>query len=233
MRAGASRVVGILGEVMITVGVLLGLFVVWQLWWTDVIADQEHSDIIAASEDMWGRPPQKIAPPESGPPPVAKPGAENQVWGTLHIPKFDKVSSPIAEGTSMTEVLNVKGNGHYRETAVPGENGNFSIAGHRSTYGRPLHDIARLKEGDPVIVETAEAFYVYRVTSDQITMPSAIEVIAPVPNKPGEEPTEQFMTMTACHPMYSARERYIVHAKFDHWVDRKKGIPQELEGKVF
>ena len=72
------------------------------------------------------------------------------------------------------------------------------------------------------------AYYVYYVTGSEIVQPNDVQVIAPVPNKPGEEPTERMLTMTACHPMYSAAERYITYAKYDHWVDRSKGIPKEL-----
>lgn len=223
-----GALIGLLGELLITAGAFLLLFVVWQLWWTDVIADGDHTQIISQLESEWGPTPKKIAPAENGDAPKTEAGPENKVWGTLHVPKFDKSESPIAEGVSMEKVLNVKGNGHYPDTVMPGEVGNFSLAGHRSTYGRPLHDIARLQEGDPIVVETKEAFYVYTVTEHHIVMPNQTEVIAPVPNKPGEKPTEKMLTLTACHPQYSARERYIVHAKYSHWVDRTKGHPAEL-----
>ena len=228
-RSVASSIIGVLGELLITVGAFLLLFVVWQLWWTDVIADREHAVIIQELQSKWGGPaPKKIAPPEKGEPPKIENVKENEVWGELHVPKFDKATSPMAEGVSMEKVLNVIGNGHYPDTALPGEVGNFAFAGHRSTYGRPLHDIARLQPGDPVIVEGPKAYYVYYVTGSEIVQPNDVQVIAPVPNKPGEEPTERMLTMTACHPMYSAAERYITYAKYDHWVDRSKGIPKEL-----
>ncbi|MDT1790553.1 sortase, partial [Salmonella enterica subsp. enterica serovar Oslo] len=67
------------------------------------------------------------------------------------------------------------------------------------------------------MIETAEAFYVYEVTESLVVMPDAVEVIAPTPGQPGVEPTEAMLTLTACHPMYSARERYIVHAEFAYW----------------
>lgn len=231
-RGRASSIIatfiGLIGELLITAGAFLLLFVVWQLWWTDVIADGEQTQMIQQLESEWGPTPKKVAPAETGEPPKVTASEENKVWGTLHVPAFDKAQSPIAEGVSMEKVLNVKGNGHYPDTAMPGEVGNFSLAGHRSTYGRPLHDIARLQPGDPVIVESKEAFYVYEVTEHHIVMPGQTEVVAPVPNKPGEKPTEKMLTLTACHPQYSARERYIVHAKFSHWVDRSKGYPAEL-----
>src|SRR5699024_10297732 len=106
--------------------------------------------------------------------------------------------------------------------------GNFSVAGHRNTYGRAFEEIASLEEGDAIVVETVEAFYVYEVTESLIVMPQDVEVIAPAPGQPGVEATERMLTLTACHPMYSARERYIVHAEFAYWTDRADGIPDAL-----
>lgn len=229
-RKAISIAVQVTGEILLTLGVLLLLFVGWQIWWTDVVANKEHQEILTQLNDEWGVTTSQIAPAETGDPPIVEQPAEKTIWGQVHIPKFDKVTSPLAEGVSLEEVLNVIGNGHYPETVMPGEVGNFSFAGHRTTYGRPLHDIARLEPGDPVIIQTKEAYYVYTVTESQIVLPHQVEVIAEVPNHPEAVATERMLTMTACHPLYSARERYIVHAKFSHWVDPAKGIPEELNG---
>ena len=220
---------GVLGELLLTAGVLMLLFLIWQLWWTDVLADREHSDIIAGLEDEWGDlDDEEIAPRQDGDPPVPDTIGDTMVWGTMHVPEFDRDRFPLAEGVSLEEVLNVKGVGHYPETALPGQIGNFSVAGHRNTYGRAFEEIASLEEGDAIVVETAEAFYVYEVTESLIVMPQDVEVIAPAPGQPGVEATERMLTLTACHPMYSARERYIVHAEFAYWTDRADGIPDAL-----
>lgn len=228
-RGRGGTLFGVLGELLLTLGVLLLLFLVWQLWWTDVVADREQSGIIDGLEQEWGEvDPEQIAPRQEGPPPVPETPGDTMVWGKMHVPAFDRTEFPLAEGVSLEEVLNVKGAGHYPETALPGEVGNFSVAGHRNTYGRVFEDIARLEGGDAIVVETADAFYVYEVTESLIVMPQDVEVIAPTPGEPGVEPTEQMLTLTACHPMFSARERYIVHAEFAYWTDREDGIPEAL-----
>ena len=220
-RRRGGTLIGVLGELLLTL--------VWQLWWTDVVADREQSGIIDGLEQEWGEvDPEQIAPRQKGPPPVPETPGDTMVWGKMHVPAFDRTEFPLAEGVSLEEVLNVKGAGHYPETALPGEVGNFSVAGHRNTYGRVFEDIARLEGGDAIVVETADAFYVYEVTESLIVMPQDVEVIAPTPGEPGVEPTEQMLTLTACHPMFSARERYIVHAEFAYWTDREDGIPEAL-----
>lgn len=225
----ASVLVGILGELLLTAGVLVLLFLGWQLWWTDVVADREQADIVAGLDADWGTvDEQRIAQPQEGPPPVPGAPEEGKVWGSLRVPDFDRPRVPLAEGVSLEKVLNVKGVGHYPGTALPGQVGNFSVAGHRNTYGRPLEDIARLEKGDPIVVETADAFYVYEVTEHVVVKPSQSEVIAPDPDHPAAQPKRRLLTLTACHPMYSARERYIVHAEFAYWTKRSDGIPQAL-----
>ena len=220
---------GVLGELLLTAGVLVGLFLGWQLWWTDVTADREHAGILDGLEQDWGRADEeRIAPAQDGPPPVPEAPEDTKVWATMHVPAFDRDRFPLAEGVDLEQVLDVKGAGHYPDTALPGQVGNVAIAGHRNTYGRVFEDIAELEPGDPIVIETDEAFYVYETTESLVVDPGAVEVIAPVPGEPGQEPTEQMLTLTACHPMYSARERYIVHAEFAYWTDRDDGVPEAL-----
>ena len=121
--------------------------------------------------------------------------------------------------------------GHYEGTAFPGEVGNFATAAHRQTYGAPMRDVDELEAGDPIILETKDAYLVYYMTESSIVSPGQVDVIAPDPknpSKPQQKATERYLTITTCHPPFVSNERWIVHAKFSHWVDRKDGIPQEL-----
>lgn len=241
-RSVGAAVVGVLGEIMVTLGVLLGLFVVWQLWWTDVVADQEQATIVESLE--WARtaneapaaepagPKEPAGPPqERGPAPVMDTPEHATSFATLQVPRWgaDYVR-PISEGTTKRDVLDVLGLGHYEGTAMPGEVGNFAVAGHRVTYGKPLNRVEELQIGDPLVVQTQTTWYVYRVTSTQVVTPRDVQVIAPTPNRPEVPPTVASMTLTTCHPMFSARERFIVHAELDYWTPVADQIPLELTG---
>lgn len=229
-----SAIVGVVGELLITLGVLLGLFVVWQLWWTDVEGNRYQNEVLESLD--WVAPPPPTGDPvehREAPPVDAEPADEGTVFAKFYVPRWgaDYVK-PVAEGTTKKTILDKIGIGHYADTAMPGDLGNFSVAAHRTTFGRPFHQIADLVEGDPIVVQTEGNWYVYRVTESKIVLPSEVEVIAPIPGtKAGDPvvpPTKRFITMTSCHPMFSAKERYIVHGELDYWMPVTEGTPKEL-----
>lgn len=235
-RGGAiSSAVGVLGELLITAGVFLGLFVVWQLWWTDVQAERVHTQILAELE--WPAPPiddgPAIAGEHRGEPPVMDEPPDETIFAELYVPRWgaDYVT-PVAQGIDKERVLDRLGVGHYPGTAMPGGLGNFATAGHRTTYGKPYHQVADLQEGDPIVFRTEDTWYVYRMTSTEIVWPNQVEVISPIPGlMPGDpvpELTDRLMTMTACHPMYSAAQRFIVYGELDYWAPVEEGTPIEL-----
>ncbi|MGC3953830.1 MAG: class E sortase [Propionicimonas sp.] len=212
-------VIGIIGELMITVGVVLGLFVAWQLVWTDVEGDARQGEEVQRLEETFQTP--------SEAPTTLEPAEIGKGFAIVRIPRFGaKYAKPLIEGKDRATLQ--KGIGHYPETVMPGEIGNFSMAGHRTTYGKPFNKIAELKHGDLVIVETAQAYYVYEVYEDLIVLPTQVEVVAPVPSKPGEEPTEALMTMTSCHPMFSSRQRWVTHGRLVQTIPHQDGLPLEL-----
>jgi sortase A len=111
---------------------------------------------------------------------------------------------------------------------MPGEVGNFAVAGHRTTYGKPFTDIATLEVGDSLVVQTEDAWYVYTVTGSTIQAPEYIAAISPVPGKPGEQPTAASITLTTCHPRFSAEQRFIVWGELKYWAPSGNGFPSEL-----
>ncbi|VTR76357.1 class E sortase [Cellulomonas hominis] len=225
--------VGVLGELLITAGVLLLAFLAWQLWWTDVVANDAQAELV--QEQGWDAPLEAldqgpvVVTPRYDEPPVIEEPPYLTTFASMRVPKWDgEPTRTITQGTDRPNVLNPLGVGHYEGTAMPGGVGNFSLAAHRTTYGKPFNRIEELQEGDPIVVWTADTWYVYRVTSSQIVMPEDSQVIAPVPDQPGVAPTERFITLTTCHPMFSARERYIVHGVLDYWAPVSEGVPAEL-----
>ncbi len=218
---------GLFGELLITLGVLLLLFVGWQLWWTDFTAGNVQAQLTDQLRGDWA---DSAAPGGSPSEPVVVPEPDEGVaFGLVHIPRFGSgyEPKPVLEGTS-ADILD-QGMGHYVGTAMPGAVGNVAIAGHRVTYGRPLFQIEELQIGDAIVVETADGWFTYRVTGTEIVKPRQVEVIAPVPNQPGVVPTERQLTLTACHPQYSAKERFIVHALYESWQPRIAGPPVSLK----
>lgn len=236
-----ATVVGVAGELLITLGVLLGLFVAWQLWWTDVVADRAQAQVVrdldwAVTADEPAPEPEPADEPvvrQTGVAPVLTEPAHATTFATLHVPRWgaDYVR-PISEGTSRRDVLDVLGLGHYEGTAMPGGLGNFAVAGHRVTYGKPLNRIEELVVGDPLVVQTEDTWYVYTVTETLVVGPRQVDVVAAVPGLLDTFPTEAMMTLTTCHPMYSARQRYVVHAVLEYWVPVADGTPAEIGGDV-
>jgi sortase A len=228
----AGRVVrtttGVVGELLITAGVLLLLFVVWQLWWTDVQADAAQREVTDQLQQDWGTGEETPPPAADVPPPPEPEPTGDGPFAVVHVPRFGEgwQPRPVYEGTGLD--LLEDGVGHYPGTALPGAVGNLALAGHRVTYGKPFNQVEELRTGDAVLVETAQAWYTYRVTSTQVVRPDQVEVIAAVPGDETAVPTERVLTLTTCHPMFSARERFVVHAVLDEWQPRSSGEPTAL-----
>jgi len=228
-------VVGVVGELLITVGLLTLLFVAWQLWWTDVSANREQAVAVQTLERGF-LPDDAVIPTPSPTPtptatstPTATPMAVRlgKPFAIVRIPRFGAdYARPVLEGTEK-ETLG-KGVGHYVGTATPGMVGNFATAGHRTTYGKPYADIDKLQKGDIIVVETKANYIVYAVQRHVIVTPDRVEVIAPVPQRPEATPTEAWMTMTACEPKFSARLRYVVFSKLVEIIPRADGLPASL-----
>jgi sortase A len=222
MTAGRRALV-LLGEALVTLGALLLLFVVWQLWWTDVTANGVQRQTVQGLDRQFAQGQGRgRSPSDSGAAATRMvPGA---AFAIVRIPRLGAdYARPVLEGTSRDTLE--RGLGHYAGSAMPGAVGNFAVAGHRTTYGRPFHDIDRLRPGDTIVVETATGWSVYAVRRHEIVSPTDVAVIAPVPDSPGARPTAAWMTLTACHPKYSAAQRYIVFAELVHTYAFAQGLP--------
>nr|WP_307808165.1 class E sortase [Streptomyces oryzae] len=222
----ASRAIG---EVFITVGVLMLLFVAYQLWWTNVLADQQAGGATDKLHQQWKN------KPGSGKGPENKAGAfkPGEGFAIIHIPKID-ITAPIAQGVSKTKVLDKGMVGHYDEkplkTGMPWDKkGNFALAGHRNTHGEPFRYINKLQYGDVVVVETQSKYYTYKVTRQlPSTSPSDTGVIDPVPPKSGYTKPGRYITLTTCTPEFTSKYRLIVWGIMVDERPRSKGKPDAL-----
>jgi len=233
-RLPVRATVGVVGELLVTAGVLTLLFVVWQLYWTDVTSGRAQAATVTSLQQTWDTGPAPTAGAPAAPTAPAAPVPDvdqtpptGDAFAIVYVPRFGgDYAVPVVEGTGTEELK--EGIGHYAGTALPGEVGNLALAGHRVTYGKPLNLIADLQDGDAVVVATATSWFTYRVTGNEIVSPKQVSVIAPVPDQPGAEPTQAFLTFTACHPLHSARQRYVVHALLESVQDRSAGPPASL-----
>jgi sortase A len=119
-----------------------------------------------------------------------------------------------------------QGLGHYPGTALPGQVGNFAIAGHRVTHGEPFRDFPELRPGDKVEVETSDAVYTYRLTSDPdnlVVQPQDTWVLDPIPGKPeGTPPDQARITLTTCAELFHTSDRMIAFGRLVD-TERKRG----------
>ena len=227
------NIVGVIGELLITFAFVIGLFSVWQLYWTTYQVAGQVTQTIASYEEEHQ--PSKRTQGETrtdAPPEFTREVASGEVYGLVHVPTWDWMKIPLAEGTT-SYVLDQGWAGHYDMTTQPGGVGNFSVAGHRRTYGNNFRWIDRLTQGDKVVVEVDDRYLVYSMVSSEIidaTDPTQMRVVAPVIDDDSwsETPTERWMTMTTCHPEYGNWQRYIVHLKFESWTPKDTGVPAEL-----
>ncbi|MFE7121884.1 class E sortase, partial [Streptomyces sp. NPDC057654] len=215
----------LLGEGFITIGVLMLLFVTYQLWWTNVIAHQQAGGAANSLRHKWDE--------GDGDDRSAGAFSPGQGFAIIYIPKLD-VKAPIAEGISKPKVLDRGMVGHYADgglkTAMPWDKkGNFALAGHRNTHGEPFRYINQLKPGDKVVVETKSAYFTYEMTSAlPQTSPSNTSVIRPVPTGSGFTKPGRYITLTTCTPEFTSTYRMIVWGKMVDERPRSKGKPDAL-----
>ena len=146
-------------------------------------------------------------------PPIAR----GEPLALLEIPAIGR-SDIVVPGVTLNDLKD--GPGHYPETPLPGQLGNASIAGHRTTYGAPFFDVDQLQPGDEIIVTMITGDrYVYIVTGSEIVSASDYWVVTT------RDPTIAELTLTSCHPKYTAHDRIVVHSLLDPTRSSKVGFP--------
>jgi sortase A len=220
-----ARLIGALGRTLITVGVLTFLFVGYQLWGTGIQEARAQSKLDSQFEKLLSTTTSSTGPTSSTAIPASTTSVPASTTSTTAIPLptygngdvIARIEAPaigldkkIVQGVDTDDLR--KGPGHYPTTAMPGQKGNASIAGHRTTYGAPFKDIDQLHVGDEIRVTTVQGTFTYKVFDDvgdltghRIVKPSETWVL----NDFGDNR----LTLTACHPKYSAEQRIVVVAK--------------------
>lgn len=210
------------GEVLITLGAVMALYVVYTLWWTNVEAHKAANAEATQIQKQFQQP----APVTGGAPKSAF--APSEGFALMTIPAIGKTDVPVMQGTDKEKVLDKGAVGHYTtpDTAMPWDpTGNFAVAAHRRTYGEPFRYINELKAGDHVVVETTHGWYVYALDKElPQTDPTNIGTIAPIPKggpftKPG-----QYITLTTCTPEWASTYRLIWWGHLER-VDPLNGPP--------
>ncbi|WP_433827894.1 class E sortase [Actinoplanes sp. CA-015351] len=212
------------GEVMITFGLIVLLFAGYQVFGNSAKVQSEQDNLAQELDQAWADP--TVAPTAAAQGPAA-PG--DSLVGRLYIPKFDK-EWVVVNGVQPDDIKYAPG--HYPDTALPGEIGNFSVAGHR--IKKIFWRLDELNDGDVIGVETRDSWFVYHVYKSEVVRPNQVEVVAPVPGKPKATPTKALLTLTTCNPKFNNYERLIVHAELVSTVPRDQskpdaGMPAEMK----
>jgi sortase A len=228
-------VLGGTGRTLITAGTLILLFVAYQLWGTGLQADASQKTLDKQFSEVRQEDASRArarnatsattAPPVTAPDTPTTTAASNRVGveatpvaapelalpkvgdpiALIKIPKIG-VTRTVVEGVSVGELK--RGPGHYPETPLPGQAGNAAIAGHRTTYGQPFHNVDKLGNGDQIIITTRQGEFVYEIDRITVVKPSESSVLLPTKDAAGN--LENRITLTACHPKYSAKQRIII-----------------------
>ncbi|MER7894771.1 class E sortase [Streptomyces sp. NPDC096046] len=219
-----AMAVSFCGELLITAGLVLGLFVVYSLWWTNVIADRAAGKQADKVRDGW-------AHDRGGPGAL---DTKNGI-GFLHVPAMSKGEVLVEKGTS-NKILNDGVAGYYTDPVkatlpMSGKDGNFSLAAHRDGHGAAFHNIDKIEKGDPIVFETKDKWYVYKTYAIlPETSKYNVKVLSPVPKESGRKKPGRYITLTTCTPVYTSTYRYIVWGELERVekVDADRTPPKEL-----
>ncbi|MGC5285804.1 class E sortase [Micromonospora sp. DT231] len=217
--------VRVTGEILITFGLVVLLFAGYEVWGKSAIVDAHQNDLNKALTQQWGPTDDPTVAPSAGPSVKPSPPVRGKPLAGLYIPKIDK-NLVVVEGVTQEDIRYAPG--HYPTSAMPGQVGNFSVAGHRNraTFWR----LDELGEGDAIVVESKTDWYVYLVSQSRIVRPTQVEVVAPVPGEPNKKPTKRMLTLTTCNPKWDNYQRLIIHAELDRTQPKSAGRPAELGG---
>ena len=216
----SSIYIGI-GEVLITLSAILGAFVLYEMFGSNFSAQRTWSSTSVDLQSQFQNPNASSTTDEASL--IIDEGRETKPFALMYIPKLwsgDR-AVPINLGTSTSALSS--GLGHYSGTALPGNAGNFAVAGHRATHGEPFARFDLLDEGDKVLVETAEGLYTYSLVTDAKVSPEDVWVVNPRPDidqLKSLPPGAKMITLTTCDPRWSSENRWVWFGVLDSFESR-------------
>ncbi len=222
VRDGIALTMRTVGELAMTAGVIILLFVAYELYFTGIATHDAQKTLERTFQQQLTAHVTPSATPKLG-----------DGIALMYAPALGSRSSwhfVVVEGTGESQLA--MGPGHYEydaptakalgisdplpdgdtPSAFPGQIGNFVVSGHRTTHAHPFYNANNFVPGDAVIFETTTTWYVYRVTSTESVLPGDVAVAYPVPDHPNATPTQRLLTLTTCNPRYSASHRLVIHA---------------------
>lgn len=233
-RTRGQKFLAVIGEIFLTLGVIVLLYVAWYFWFSNVQADVKQEAMV--KEFVQDFTPKDITAPPSDDKPVSdplvmSPPGHGETFGVIYIPRFgENYYRPLVQGTSQ-DVLDTLGLGHYQSTVMPGDKGNFAVAGHRQTHGSVLDKIHTLQPGDKIYVQTKDAFYTYVYRNSEIVLPTNGAVLNAFPGKSGKS-DHRLITLTSCNPKFGSEERIIAYGMLETWQPASAGPPVDIAETV-
>ncbi|HEY2313509.1 MAG TPA: class E sortase [Streptosporangiaceae bacterium] len=209
----------ILGEILITLGVVILGFLAYISWGSAVREGDAQHGFAGELGQEWSQGSQSLRaltnPADVG---LGRP------FALIRIPKFGATwQFAVVQGSGSAQLA--LGPGHVPGTALPGMVGNFAVAGHRVTGGNPFGSLPSLRAGDIVYVETIVGTYEYAVTGTPMWVaPANTAVLAPVPGHPGQVPHRRMLTLITCDPPWTGTSRVIVTGVLVSAMPRQQGI---------
>jgi sortase A len=229
---------GVVGELLITGGTVVLLFLAWQLWINNAIvageqaeAVKEFSNGLSSSPSATAKWTPKAGAIDYGPAPVLESVGQNAAIGNMYVPRLGSGSTrAVANGvTDAGATINRGYYGRYEDSQWPGEPGNFAVAVHRNGWGTSFTNAHLIRPGDNFYLETPQGWYIYTIRNTEYVVPTQVDVVNPMPMS--EDPPvdgQSIMTITTCSPMNGNGERLIVYGILTSWQPLEAGVPAEI-----
>ncbi|MFC3492852.1 class E sortase [Glycomyces rhizosphaerae] len=201
-----------LGEVLITLGAIVLLYAGYEVFGVSEAINNEQETLSTDLDTIWGG---EVEGESVDGAPVPELG---DAFARMWAPDIRAESWTLVEGTEPADIEYAPG--RFLEGAYPGEQGNFTLAGHN--VPAIFSEIRSLEPGDKVVIETKENFYIYEVQEHEVVNETQIDITAPVPGEPGVEPGDgdYWLTLFTCHPRWDNYERYVVYSQLVETIER-------------